>query len=164
MQILVFDSPGGGPPFGGGPGAAAPPDPPKRGAAVSYKTLTSSFQLLLTFWFLQFRTKQSCPTCRQITESNKLTRIFFDIAFSAEIDAGDIQQKLDDNLLELKVAQKYLKETKLENVTLKKLSNKYCEEKKDTEKRVLDYEIFSRVVLILDFFEIQCGRPLKRWQ
>jgi len=90
---------------------------------------------------LLFRSKKSCPTCRQSTTSNKLIRIFFDIAFSAEIDSEDLQQKLDNNCLELQIAQKELKESKLENVTLKKKSNKYCKEKKDAEERVRDSEI-----------------------
>lgn len=90
---------------------------------------------------VQFRTKKSCPTCRQTTASNKLVRIFFDIAFTAEVDSGDLQQKLDEMSLEFQVVQRELREVRQENVTLKKKSNKYCKEKKEAVEKIRDSEI-----------------------
>lgn len=92
-------------------------------------------------YLIKFRTKKSCPTCRQATASNKLVRIFFDIAFTAEIDSADLQQKMDELSLEFQVIQKELREVRQENVTLKKKSNKYCKEKKEAEEKVRDSEV-----------------------
>lgn len=90
---------------------------------------------------MNFRTKKSCPTCRQTTAANKLVRIFFDIAFTAEIDSADIQQKMDEMSLEFQVLQREMREVRQENVVLKKKSNKYCKEKKEAEEKVRDSEI-----------------------
>lgn len=48
---------------------------------------------------------------------------------------------MDNNSLELQIVQKDLKEAKVENVVLKKKSNKYCKDKKEAEERVRDSEI-----------------------
>ena len=102
------------------------------------------------------RTKKSCPTCRQATTSTKLIRIFFDIAFTADIDSGDLQQKLDEQTLELTVSQKELREMRQENVTLKKKSNKYCKEKKEAEEKLRDSEIInSNLQQRIDFLNKQ---------
>ncbi|KAI9562137.1 hypothetical protein GHT06_013102 [Daphnia sinensis] len=86
-------------------------------------------------------TKKSCPTCRQTTSVDKLVRIFFDIAFTADIDSADLQQKMDEMSLEFQVVQRELREVRQENVTLKKKSNKYCKEKKEAAEKVRDSEI-----------------------
>ena len=92
-------------------------------------------------FYITFRTKKSCPTCRQTTAANKLVRIFFDIAFTADVDSADLQQKMDELSLEFQVVQRELREVRQENVTLKKKSNKYCKEKKEAQEKVRDSEI-----------------------
>lgn len=90
--------------------------------------------------FFMYSTKKSCPTCRQTTSVEKLGRIFFDIAFSVEVDSADLQQKLDEMSLEFQVVQRELREVRQENVTLKKKSNKYCKEKKESADKVRESE------------------------
>ena len=68
-------------------------------------------------------------------------RIFFDIAFTADVDSADLQQKMDELSLEFQVVQRELREVRQENVTLKKKSNKYCKEKKEAQEKVRDSEI-----------------------
>ncbi len=68
-------------------------------------------------------------------------RIFFDIAFTADIDSADLQQKMDEMSLEFQVVQRELREVRQENVTLKKKSNKYCKEKKEALEKIRDSEI-----------------------
>lgn len=68
-------------------------------------------------------------------------RIFFDIAFTADVDSADLQQKMDEMSLEFQVVQRELREVRQENVTLKKKSNKYCKEKKEAQEKVRDSEI-----------------------
>ena len=68
-------------------------------------------------------------------------RIFFDIAFTADVDSVDLQQKMDELSLEFQVVQRELREVRQENVTLKKKSNKYCKEKKEAQEKVRDSEI-----------------------
>ncbi|XP_046647552.1 E3 ubiquitin-protein ligase TRAIP-like isoform X3 [Daphnia pulicaria] len=65
-------------------------------------------------------TKKSCPTCRQTTSNEKLGRIFFDIAFSVEVDSADLQQKLDETSLEFQVVQKELREVRQENLEIQR--------------------------------------------
>ena len=110
----------------------------------------------LHVFLLFYRTKKSCPTCRQATTANKLIRIFFDIAFTADIDSADLQQKMDEQTLELQVSQKELREIRQENVTLKKKSNKYCKEKKEAEEKLRDSEIIiSNLQQRIDFLNKQ---------
>ena len=68
-------------------------------------------------------------------------RIFFDIAFTADVDSADLQQKMDELSLEFQVVQRELREVRQENVILKKKSNKYCKEKKEAQEKVRDSEI-----------------------
>ncbi|XP_046642054.1 E3 ubiquitin-protein ligase TRAIP-like isoform X2 [Daphnia pulicaria] len=101
-------------------------------------------------------TKKSCPTCRQTTSNEKLGRIFFDIAFSVEVDSADLQQKLDEMSLEFQVVQKELREVRQENVTLKKKSNKYCKEKKESAEKVRESEtVISNLQQRVDFLNKQ---------
>jgi chromosome segregation ATPase len=59
-------------------------------------------------------------TCRQTTSNEKLGRIFFDIAFSVEVDSADLQQKLDETSLEFQVVQKELREVRQENLEIQR--------------------------------------------
>lgn len=103
-----------------------------------------------------YSTKKSCPTCRQTTSNEKLGRIFFDIAFSVEVDSADLQQKLDEMSLEFQVVQRELREVRQENVTLKKKSNKYCKEKKESAEKVRESEtVISNLQQRVDFLNKQ---------
>nr|CAH0098072.1 unnamed protein product [Daphnia galeata] len=101
-------------------------------------------------------TKKSCPTCRQTTSVEKLVRIFFDIAFSVEVDSADLQQKMDEMSLEFQVVQRELREVRQENVTLKKKSNKYCKEKKESAEKVRESEnVISNLQQRVEFLNKQ---------
>ena len=56
------------------------------------------------------------------------------MAFTADVDSADLRQKMNELSLEFQVV-------KQENATLKKKSNKHCEEKEEALEKVRDSEI-----------------------
>lgn len=90
---------------------------------------------------LSLRTKKSCPTCRQTTAANKLIRIFFDIAFAAEVDSVDLQQKMDEMSLKFQEGQLKLNKLSQDYLDLRKKSSKISKEKKEVDQKFRDSEI-----------------------
>ena len=72
------------------------------------------------------------------------------------MDSADLQQKMDEMSLEFQVIQRELREVRQENVTLKKKSNKYCKEKKESAEKVRESEtVISNLQQRVEFLNKQ---------